>query len=110
MYRQSWDELVASREWTQFSPSGHAVLGIDGDDHELGCRIKKVVAGYPAAEAKLQVDDVIVQFDGKTFDRFDTLRQLIASKKPGDSVELEIRRGAETIVTSIVLGKRRASW
>jgi serine protease Do len=110
VYTHSWEQLIASREWNGFAVPGTAVLGIDGDDHKLGCRISKVVPGYPASDAKLQVDDVIVKFDGKTFDRFETLRQFIVAKKPGDTVKLEVQRGKQTMTANVVLGMRRSAW
>jgi Lon-like protease len=60
-----------------------------------GALIEAVGDGYPAA-GKLRPDDVVVAVDGKPVRSASGLTELMSSKKPGDTVELRVRRGRET--------------
>ncbi|MGH7129376.1 MAG: S1C family serine protease, partial [Planctomycetaceae bacterium] len=51
-YHDGWDKLIASEEWSERVPG--AILGVNGEDHEKGCRVTRVAPGYPAEEAGLQ--------------------------------------------------------
>jgi S1-C subfamily serine protease len=54
----------------------------------------------------LQVGDVVVKFDDKKIAKADDFLDLIAKKKPGDTVPIEIRRGPDIIQLKITLGKK----
>ena len=59
-----------------------------------GVLVRAVVRGGPAFEAGLRPGDVIVSADGqKAYSRSD-LRLQFSRKRPGDTIKLEIRRGA----------------
>ena len=113
----------------------HAYLGVSMQDldervAELfnipadGVLITEVVEGSPADRAGLRggntsvvVDgqsyvlggDVIVKADGRTLESADELRSLVASKEPGDEIELELRRGDETETIAVELGRQPAA-
>jgi S1-C subfamily serine protease len=113
----------------------HAYLGVSMQDldervAELfnipaeGVLITEVVEGGPADEAGLRggdtsvvVDgqsyvlggDVIVTLDGGALESADELRSLVASKEPGDEIELEVRRGDETETITVELGRQPTS-
>lgn len=57
-----------------------------------GATIVEVMPDSPAEEAGLQEGDVIVAVDGQELDAENTLADLIAQYKPGDTVTLEIER------------------
>ena len=77
---------------------GAAKLGITttasllGNGPETGCQIDRVVKGEAAANAGLSSRDVILRFDSQTVESFDNLIELLRSRKPGDTVEMLIRR------------------
>jgi Lon-like protease len=60
-----------------------------------GALIEAVGDGYPAA-GKLRPDDVVVAVDGKPVRSASGLTERMSAKKPGDTVELRVRRGRET--------------
>ncbi len=62
---------------------------------EPGSVIVDVVSGSPAEEAGLQPGDIVVAVDGQELDDEQTLADLIAERKPGDEVTLEIQRPGE---------------
>ena len=111
----------------------HAYLGvematIDKDLAETfnlpvdkGALVQRVHDGSPAQRAGLKggttnvvVDgesyllggDVIVKADGQEVASSDDLGRIVASKKPGEELELEIRREGETQILTVTLGRR----
>jgi putative serine protease PepD len=111
----------------------HAYLGvematIDKDLAETfnlpvdkGALVQRVHDGSPAQRAGLKggttnvvVDgesyllggDVIVKADGQEVASSDDLGRIVASKKPGEELELEIRRDGETQTLTVTLGRR----
>ncbi len=110
----------------------HAYLGVEMQDvteqiasladlPKSGAIIASVVPGSPAEKAGLLggdqnvvVDgesyvlggDVVTLADGQPVASADELRSLIGTKKPGDTLELEIRRGTETKTVTVTLGSQ----
>jgi S1-C subfamily serine protease len=50
--------------------------------------------------------DIIVKVDGLRVTSFDELRTIVADKKPGDSVELELYRNTSTLDVKVKLGRQ----
>jgi S1-C subfamily serine protease len=53
--------------------------------------------------------DMIVKADGQSVSTIDDLRDVVAAKKPGDTVKLEIYRGDEKKTLEVKLGRQRSS-
>lgn len=61
----------------------------------VGAVVRNVVEGSPAEKAGIEAGDVITRFDGKTVDKANDLRRLVAATKPGTKVSVQVfRRGA----------------
>jgi S1-C subfamily serine protease len=86
-----------------------------------GLMVAHVVPGSGAAKAGLRggtssvtVDgetwraggDIVVKADGQPVASIDRLRDLIAEKKPGDSVKLELYRGSQQLTINVKLGRQ----
>ncbi|MGZ4317369.1 MAG: PDZ domain-containing protein, partial [Gaiellaceae bacterium] len=50
--------------------------------------------------------DIIVKVDGLRVASLDQLRTIVADKKPGDSVELELYRSTSTLDVKVKLGRQ----
>ena len=50
--------------------------------------------------------DLIVKADGETIGSLGRLRDVIAAKKPGDTMQLEIYRGTKKMTLAIQLGRQ----
>ena len=71
--------------------------GYNGSD---GIGIVQVFSGSPADQAGLAPGDVILQADGKPMADIKALHDYIASKKPGDTIRLEVwSQGAKKLVS-----------
>ena len=49
--------------------------------------------------------DIVTAMDGTKISKFEDLRLLIAQKSPGDSMLLDVKRGAKMIKLKVELGK-----
>lgn len=78
--------------------------GIEG-----GVRVTKVSTGGAAAEAGLQVDDILVFVDGTSMTGTGELRTLLADRKPGDRLEVEIIRNGKRQTLTLVLRAKNAN-
>jgi S1-C subfamily serine protease len=69
-----------------------------------GAGILDVVEGSPAAQAGIQVGDVIVGFDGQAIGSGDDLRDAIRAHRPGDEVSVDIVRAGQDVTVEVTLG------
>ncbi|HYT70840.1 MAG TPA: PDZ domain-containing protein [Gemmatimonadales bacterium] len=85
----------------------------DAEIDKIGAKIEGVTPGGPAAKAGLKVGDVITKFNGtplggvKSEDEEDSgpgtkLVELAHKLEPGDTVQIEYRRGTETKQATLV--------
>ena len=78
-------------------------IGLTADESEkVNFKISNVRADSPAAEAGLQVEDVITSFGGNKFTSANFLK-VLARYKPGDKVPVTLLRGGRTITTTVTL-------
>ena len=67
-----------------------------GLDRPQGVVVASVYAGGPSAKAGVRVGDVIVSIDGQAVNDDAGLNYLVATRRPGDQVRLQVRRGGQT--------------
>jgi putative serine protease PepD len=86
----------------------HAYLGLQTTQAQSGdgAQIADATAGGPAARAGLQTGDVVTQVDGTTIASPDDVAQSIADTKPGDQVEVTVRRNGSDQTVKVTLGQR----
>ncbi len=78
---------------TPLTPSGK--MGVLIDDSKTGVRISGFVDDSPAGEVGMLTGDIIVQINQRTITGFSDVKLALWHKKPGDSVEVTIRRQNE---------------
>lgn len=69
-----------------------------------GASVAEVTADSPAAKAGLQVGDIITSVGGVPIDQNHSLAALVQAKKPGDTVDLAVTRGTQTLTITVTLG------
>ena len=88
----------------------HAYLGVRvGDAEGGGAELAELVNGGPADDAGLQSGDVVTEIDGQTVESGDDLRLAVGNHKPGDELELTVKRDGDTKTVTVTLGTRPAT-
>ncbi len=72
-----------------------------------GVRLAGVMPGSPAAAAGLVRGDVLVAFAGRPVADLQTYTRELYAHAPGDTVTVEVRRGAATVTFLVALAARR---
>ena len=90
------------------TPGYGAYLGTipDMTDNPGGVRLVGVRAGSPAEKAGLRGDDVITKIGAMEVGDLQAMTDALRSHKPGDTVEIVIRRGTEVTTLRATLGTR----
>ncbi len=70
------------------------------------CKLERVTANSPADKAGLKAGDVITMFDLTAVKTYDDMLGLLAKKKPGDEVEIVVKRGDRSVALKVKLDKR----
>lgn len=86
-----------------------ALLGVSTQlpaDATAGAEIVDISNGTAAAGSDLRVGDVIVEVDGEAIDDPAALGTAIASRRPGDQVEVTVVRNGAEVEISLTLGAR----
>ncbi|GIW20934.1 MAG: serine protease [Chloroflexota bacterium] len=96
------DYQVAQRENLQVQ---EGALLVDATD-STGRTLPAVEPGSPAARAGLQAGDIIVSVEGVKLDSEHPLDAVLTQFSPGQTVHLEILRGAERLTVSVTLATR----
>jgi S1-C subfamily serine protease len=91
---------------------------------DKGVLIAEVTPGSPAADAGLRGGntpvvvegesyvlggDVVTHVDGNAVDSADQVQEIVASKEPGDQLDVEVRRGSDSTTVKVKLGRRPTS-
>ena len=84
----------------------HAYLGVGIANGSGGVRLTEVRSGTPAADAGLQVGDVVTAIDGRSVTVPTALGSAIDAKQPGDTVKLTYTRDGKTKTATVKLGER----
>jgi serine protease DegS len=77
-----------------------------GLDHSRGVLIAGILRGGPAASAGLQPGDVIVRLDGQRVDNTRQALNIIARKRPGEAIGVEVQRDGESIRLEAMVDQR----
>lgn len=114
---------VLKKALDQFKTSGHfagkAFLGVQyqmisrntavANDIPQGAYVMDIVAGSPAENAQIKIDDIITKIDGVTLTDKNALSDIIAKKNVGDKVTLHVWRDSTEIDVTVVLSDSQAS-
>ncbi|MEJ2556891.1 MAG: trypsin-like peptidase domain-containing protein [Anaerolineae bacterium] len=109
------DQLVATGKVIHpylgigYVPLNPAIAAQLGTSATQGAVIMQVVPGSPAADAGLQTQDVITEIDGTALTGESTLAQIVQSHKPGDTLNLTVVRGSQTLQVKLTLGTMPSS-
>jgi S1-C subfamily serine protease len=81
-------------------------IGYSGNGGGVG--IYQIVPGSPADKAGLQPGDVILSADGKAYSDFKALHDYIGTKKPGETIRMDVWSQGLKKFVAVKLGERPA--
>ena len=73
---------------------------------EKGIYVAQITKSGAADNTELKEGDIITTIDSKELNTMNDLRQYIYTKKPGDEVKMQIKRGKISKEISLILGKK----
>lgn len=73
---------------------------------EKGIYVAQITKNGPADNTELKEGDIITRVFSKDLNTVNDLREIIYTKKPGEEIKLQIRRGKINKEISLVLGKK----
>ena len=101
-----WDRLVRGEDFDSLAPK--AVLAAAAAAGAADARLGSIEPGSGAEQAGLKSGDVLLKFDGQQIGKFAEISRVVQKHKPGDKVEIEVRRGSETLKLQVTLDHEHA--
>jgi serine protease Do len=102
-FRDDWDKIAKGEV---LGGKNTPYIGIEMDTKDNHVLITAVTPKSPAEKAGLKANDLVLKFDDKEVDGPNGLATLVRSKKAGDRVVIEVRRGDEVLNLRVEIGKR----
>lgn len=100
-------DFVGEGPFAQQPVKGSAYLGLIGEGTGDGLKVTRLADEGPAAEAGIEVDDVILTVNEKPVPDRDSLREILAGMAAGERVVIELRRASgENETLNFRLGER----
>ena len=91
---------------------GVSILAVTSEDFEyhglserMGAVVSGIEPGGPADESDLELEDVIVSYDGERVDDIADLQRMVVETRPGTEVELGVYRAGEPTTVPITIGE-----
>jgi hypothetical protein len=105
--QRDWEAwLVKQTPPPLFTGDRGAFLGARFDQSNDGLRATELTPGGPADKAGVHVGDVLVGLNDVEVRDRQAFIPLLATHKPGETITLNVRRGADYLALPVVLGSR----
>ena len=98
---------VTIRGLDTFAPGIGKTYGLDDD---TGILIEEVHENTPACKAGLQMDDIILKYDGKPLDSTAQLQGRVARTKPDTKVDVLVWRDGEEMTIPVTIEKQPTNF
>lgn len=111
IFKRDWDKMMDGKDIRNYQRGNRrdpnrGYLGIRGPTDASPAKIETVIDGSAAAEAGLQVEDIITEIDGKAIESFADIGKALSGKKVGDTISISVERGEEVLNYKIKLGRQ----
>lgn len=110
-YLKHWDALKANEflgngPYAKLKVKGQGFLGVALSDTENGLMVDELLEQGPAAEAGLQVGDIVSEFEGHKITGKEGLQELLKEKAGGEKVVLLVLRDDQEHTIIVKLGEK----
>jgi serine protease Do len=101
----TWNDLTAPLSPPPKPPPvrPQAYCGLSVVDDAVGCRLSKIEKNSPASKANLREGDHVLKVDGRRIEVSASFERWLAESEPGDTLQLEIKRGSKNLQVQIKL-------
>jgi serine protease Do len=103
-FRDGWELLASGKDFDSLSPLWTSLGIFVAEEAAETTRIKTVAPKSGAEAAGVKPGDLLSKVGGKEFRSPGELRPLLRERKPGDPLEVEVRRGTETLKVQVTVG------
>ena len=100
---------VASVAPRNLSANERGFLGIGMENTDEGVKVNQVQRGSGAAEAGVEVGDIILRIDGQPINSPAQLAKSVSGRKPKEEIKILLRRGDDEKDLKAILGSRGQS-
>ncbi len=106
-YHDAWDVLTKGTDRDDHPPRSRAYVGVSGVDDAAGCRLTVVDENSPASKAGLKTGDLVLKVDGREIKASASFRRWVTESEPGETLNLEIKRGDQLLSLAVKLEASR---
>jgi serine protease Do len=96
-FYDTWTALASGADDGDAPSRPTAYVGAKGTNDAAGCRLMAVEQNSPAAKAGLKVGDLVLKVDGRDIKVSAAFQRWIAEAEPGETLDLEIKRGDQLL-------------
>jgi S1-C subfamily serine protease len=89
--------------WGRWRDGAGPQFGFTAEPQPEGAKVTAVEAGGPAAQAGVQIADLVVKIDGKPTHGLDDVYAAFAERDPGHEATLELLRGGQPVTVKLKL-------
>jgi len=100
-FYDNWNVMAKGAAADEEAAAPRAYVGATGVNDEAGCRLTEVEEDSPAARAGLRVGDVVLKVNGRDIKVSAAFRRWVSEATPGDTLNLEIKRGDEVLSVKV---------
>jgi serine protease Do len=102
-FYDSWDQLAKGTRGDTPVSAPRGYVGASGVNDPAGFRLTEVDENSPASRAGLKVGDVVLRVNGRAIRVSATFRRWVDEAKPGETLNIEIKRGEEVLSVKVKL-------
>jgi putative serine protease PepD len=92
--------------WGKWRAGTGPSFGFVADPQRDGAKVTKIDAGGPAAQAAIQIGDLVTKIDGQAMRGLDDIYSVLAERDPGHEATVELVRNEQPQAVKIKLAPR----
>jgi serine protease Do len=106
-YVAGWERLARGDNWGAREPRSRSWVGVRAVDHADGLRLERVMEEGPAFKAGLRDGDLVLRFNGRPLNGYESFLRALGQIEPGEQVTFEVQRDHEKWEVEVTVEARR---